>query len=101
MTVKLVVLYAQPEQPEEFERHYTEQHVPLVHKMPGLQQFYAGRLVSAGDGGELSYYRIAELTFADQGALEAAQSSEQGQATAADYGKIAPPGSRLFIAAVD
>jgi uncharacterized protein (TIGR02118 family) len=101
MTVKLVVLYTQPEQPEEFERHYTEQHVPLVHKIPGLQQFDAGRLVSAGDGGELSYYRIAELTFADQGALEAALSSEQGQATAADYGKIAPTGSRMFIAAVD
>jgi uncharacterized protein (TIGR02118 family) len=101
MTVKLVVLYAQPEQPEEFERHYTEHHVPLVHKIPGLQQFDSGRLVSAGDGGELSYYRIAELTFADQGALEAALSSEQSQATAADYRKIAPPGSRLFIAAVD
>ena len=67
MTVKLVVLYTQPEQPEEFERHYTEQHVPLVHAIPGLQQFDAGRFVSAGDGGELSYYRIAELTFADRG----------------------------------
>ena len=90
MTVKLVVLYTQPEQPEEFERHYTEQHVPLVHTIPGLQQFDAGRFVSAGDGGELSYYRIAELTFADQGALEAALASEESQAAAADYDKIAP-----------
>jgi uncharacterized protein (TIGR02118 family) len=101
MTVKLVVLYTQPEDPEEFERHYTEQHVPLVHKIPGLQQFEAGRFVAAGDGGELSYYRIAELTFADQGALEAALASEEGQATAADYGKIAAPGSRLLVATTD
>ena len=100
MTVKLVVLYAQPEQPEEFERHYAEQHAPLVRTMPGLQQFYSGRLTAA-DGGESSYFRIAELTFADQAALEAAQSSEQGQATVADYEKIAPPGSRLFVAAVN
>jgi uncharacterized protein (TIGR02118 family) len=101
MTVTLVVLYTQPEDPEEFERHYTEQHVPLVHKIPGLQQFTAGRFVAAGDGGELSYYRIAELSFADQGSLEAALASEEGKATAADYGKIAAPGSRLLVAAVD
>src|ERR1700712_4638939 len=59
MTVKLVVLYTQPENPDEFERHYTEQHVPLVHKIPGLQQFDAARFVAAGDGGEVGYYRIA------------------------------------------
>jgi|SRR5690348_1824361 uncharacterized protein (TIGR02118 family) len=101
MTVKLVVLYTQPENPDEFERHYSEQHVPLVQKVPGLQQFDAGRLVAAADDGELSYYRIAELTFADQDALQAALASEEGKATAADFGAIAPPGSRLFVAAVD
>jgi uncharacterized protein (TIGR02118 family) len=101
MTVKLVVLYTQPENPEEFERHYAEQHVPLVHKVPGLQQFDAARFLAAGDNGELSYYRMAELAFADQEALQAALASEEGQATAADYGKIAPPGSRLLVAAVD
>jgi uncharacterized protein (TIGR02118 family) len=101
MTVKLVVLYTQPENLEEFERHYTEQHVPLVHKVPGLQQFDAGRFVGAGDNGELSYYRIADLTFADQDALQAGLASEEGQATAADFAAIAAPGSRLFVAAVD
>ena len=101
MTVKLVVLYTPPENPDEFERHYAEQHVPLLHKIPGLQQFDAARFVAAGDDGELSYYRIAELTFADQDALQAALASEEGRATASDYGKIAPAGSRLLVSAVD
>lgn len=101
MTVKLVVLYTRPKNEEEFERHYSEQHVPLVHKVPGLQQFDAGRFVAAGDNGELSYYRYAELTFADQDALQAALGSDEGKATAADFAQIAPPGSRLFVAAVD
>jgi hypothetical protein len=57
--------------------------------------------VAAGDQGELSFYRVAELTFADEGALQAALASEEGQATAADYGRIAPPGSRLLVAAAD
>src|SRR5690242_19311331 len=101
MTVKVVVLYTQPENPDEFERHYTEQHVPLVRSIPGLQQFEAGRLVFAADGGDLSFYRIAELTFADQEALQAGLASGEGKATAADYGAIAPPGSRMLVAAVD
>jgi hypothetical protein len=41
------------------------------------------------------------LYFADDAALQAAFASKEGQATAADYQEIAPPGSRMFLAAVD
>jgi hypothetical protein len=41
------------------------------------------------------------LYFADQGALEAAFGSDEGKAAAADYQKIAPPGSRMFVAVLD
>jgi uncharacterized protein (TIGR02118 family) len=101
MTVKLVVLYTPPSDPEAFEKHYREVHAPLVADVPGLQGFEAGRFAAAPDGGELTYHRIAELTFADQQALEAGLGSEQGQKTAADYQQIAPPGSRMFVVAVD
>ena len=47
------------------------------------------------------YHRIAELYFEDQAALQAALGSDEGKATARDYGQIAPSGSRMFIAAVD
>ena len=33
--------------------------------------------------------------------MEQALASEEGRATAQDYGRIAPPGSRMFFAAVD
>ena len=101
MTVKLVVLYAPPSDVDAFEQHYQQVHVPLVHAVPGLQSFEAGRFVAAPDQGELSFHRIAELTFADQSALEAGIGSEQGQQTAGDYQAIAPPGSRMFVVAVD
>ncbi|MDQ1633047.1 MAG: hypothetical protein QOC80_3019, partial [Frankiaceae bacterium] len=93
--------YTTPSDPEGFEKHYLEVHAPLVADVPGLQDFTAGRFVAAMDGGELSYYRIAELSFADQAALEAGLGSEQGQKTAGDYQQIAPPGSRMFVVAVD
>jgi uncharacterized protein (TIGR02118 family) len=101
MTVKLVVLYTQPEDPDAFEEQYLGVHMPMVREMPGLERAESGRIFAAADGGEKTYYRITELYFADSGALNAGTGSEQGKAVAADYAKIAPPGSRLFITAVD
>jgi uncharacterized protein (TIGR02118 family) len=101
MTVKLVVLYTQPDDPDDFDKHYLGVHGPLVDGIPGLQKWEGARFVAAADGGESTYFRVAELYFADQAALEAALGSDEGKATAADYQQIAPPGSRMFIAALD
>jgi len=101
VTVKLVVLYTQPSDPDAFDRHYLGTHMPLVDAIPGLQRVEAGRIASALDGGEQTYYRVTELYFADQEAMQAAFASPEGGATAADYQEIAPPGSRMFVAVVD
>jgi uncharacterized protein (TIGR02118 family) len=101
VTVKLVVLYTKPDDPEAFERHYLGTHMPLANAIPGLQRGETGRIGAALDGGEQTYYRVAELYFADDAALQAGFASPEGQATAADYQKIAPPGSRLFTETLD
>lgn len=101
MTVKLVVLYTHPSDSDAFDRHYLGTHMPLVNAIPGLQRAEAGRFASALDGGEQTYYRMAELYFADQAAMQAGFASAEGGATAADYQQIAPPGSRMFVAVVD
>ena len=101
MTVKLVVLYTQPDDPDAFDKHYLGVHAPLVEKIPGLERFEGARFVAAADGGEQPYFRVAELWFADQDAMQAALGSDEGKATAADYRQIAPAGSRMFVAAVD
>jgi len=101
VTVKLVVLYTQPTDRDAFDRHYLGTHVPLVLTIPGLQRFEAGQITSAIDGGEQTYYRVAELYFADQADLSAAFGSDEGKATAADYQQIAPPGSRMFVETLD
>jgi uncharacterized protein (TIGR02118 family) len=101
MTVKLVALYTRPDDPDAFDRHYLATHVPLVARIPGLQRAETARIVAAADSGEQTYYRVAGLYFADQGALNAAFGSEEGKAAVADYQNIAPPGSRLFVAVLD
>ena len=101
MAVKLVVLYTHPDDPGVFDQHYFGTHMPLVGQLPGLERAETGQFVAALDGGEQTFYRVAELYFADQEALSAAFGSAPGQATAADYQQIAPPGSRMFIETLD
>jgi uncharacterized protein (TIGR02118 family) len=101
MTAKLVVLYTQPADPDSFELHYREQHMPLVHAVPGLQRAETGRIIAEADGGDVLWYRVTELYFADRAALDTALATPEGQAAAADYAKIAPPGSRLLVQSVD
>jgi uncharacterized protein (TIGR02118 family) len=101
MTVKVVVLYTQPEDPDAFDRHYLGTHMPLVSKMPGLQRAESGRLTAALDSGGKTYYRLTGLYFADRESMMKALGSDAGKATAADYQQIAPPGSRMFIEVLD
>jgi uncharacterized protein (TIGR02118 family) len=101
MTVKLVVLYTQPDDAAAFDEHYLGVHGPLADKIPGLERWESGRIVAAADGGEQTYFRIAELYFADQAALQAGLGSDEGKVGGAVYRQIAPPGSRMFVAAVD
>jgi len=101
MTIKLVVLYTQPDDPAAFDEHYLGVHMPLVAKMPGLQRAETGKFTMALGGGEQTYHRVAELYFADAEAMNAAFATPEGAETAADYGKIAPPGSRMLIEVLD
>ena len=101
MTVKLVVLYTQPDDADAFDEHYLGKHGPLVNSVPGLERWEGARFIAAADGGEQTYHRMAELYFTDEAAMKAALATDEGRATAGDYQQIAPPGSRRFVAAVD
>ena len=101
MTVKLIVLYTQPDDPAAFDEHYLGVHMPLVAKIPGLERAETGKIGAALDGGEQTYYRATELYFADEATMGAAFGSAEGGATAQDYAKIAPPGSRMLVEVLD
>jgi hypothetical protein len=67
----------------------------------GVQQTESARFVAAGDGDELSWFRVAQALFDDDASLQSALGSDEGKAAAADYQAIAPPGSRMFVVAID
>lgn len=99
--VKLVVLYGQPDDPTAFEEHYTSVHVPLATEIPGVSRFEASRGVGTPDGGQSPYFRMAELWYESQDALESSMASEQGQAAVNDIPTFATGGATVFVAAVD
>jgi uncharacterized protein (TIGR02118 family) len=89
MTVmaRFLVLWGTPQDPEFFERHYREVHVPLVKQLPGVRRYTFSRAARPVRGD--LYYRIAELDFDDIAALQQAFASPEGRAAASDVDTLA------------
>ena len=73
--MRLIALYRQPPDPHAFDQAYFGTHLPLMAKVPGLQQTVVSRFTRTimGDG----FYMMAEMTFPDEDTLKAAMRSPQ------------------------
>ena len=100
MTVKMTVVYGTPEDAAAFDKHCNDIHVPLCHKLPGLQRIEMAKVTGGPMGSPSPYHLITELYFADEAALNAAMSSEAGAETGKDFMAIATPGSFMTVASV-
>jgi uncharacterized protein (TIGR02118 family) len=97
--VKLIALYRKPQNVEEFDRHYDEVHTPLVKKMPGLRKLEITRITGAPIGGT-PYHLMAEMYFDSLDAMNAANASPEGKATARDLMSFAADVVTLFYGEV-
>jgi uncharacterized protein (TIGR02118 family) len=88
--VRFLIAYETPVQPDEFDRHYREVHVPLAKKLPGLRRYTVSRKPAPIRGD--AYYLVAELDWDDMASLRAAFESPEGRATAKDVANLAPRG---------
>lgn len=97
MAVKLVAIYATPDDPDAFEEHYRKVHVPLVQQVPGLADL---RLIRRNKRllGTADVYLIAEMIFPDQEAFENAMASPENRATGKDLANFAKDKVTLIIA---
>jgi uncharacterized protein (TIGR02118 family) len=98
--VKLVVAYGTPEDPAAFDAYYASTHTPLVHAIPNLRRFEAGKILGTPDGAPAPFYFLAELSFDSAEALQAAMGSPEGQAAGADVPNFASGGATLMIAQI-
>ena len=81
--VKVTVLYGHPADPEAFEDYYADTHVPIAAKIPDVQRFESGRVMSTPDGEEPAYHRIAELWFESAEQMQSSMGSRMRFCTAA------------------
>jgi uncharacterized protein (TIGR02118 family) len=82
VTVKVVALWGNPNDPDKFEEEYGTTHPPLVAAIPGLKGAVASKAL---DG---SFYRMAEMTFDDIEGLQSALGSDEGVRLLADAGRL-------------
>ena len=84
---RFLALWGTPEDPEFFEHHYREVHVPLVLKLPGVRRYTFSRDARSVRGD--LYYRVGEVDFDDIIALQRAFASPEGRAAASDVDTLA------------
>ena len=82
MTHRLTIQYATPNEPDAFEAHYFDVHVPLCRPLPGLVSAKFERPQPLGPG--QVPYLVAQLDFPDAAALQAALRSPEMAALATD-----------------
>lgn len=95
---KVFALYRKPADPAAFDRYYRDVHVPIAKRIPGLRGYEISRGEIGMLGGRSPYHLIAVLSFDSAAAVQAALTSPEGQATAADIGNFATGGVEIHFA---
>ncbi len=99
--IKLTVLYGNPTDTAIFEDYYSNKHMPVAVTMKGFEKVEYTKFLSAPDGSQAAYYRMAEFWFQSPDVIKATMSSPEGQATAADLANFATGGVTFIVGAVD
>jgi uncharacterized protein (TIGR02118 family) len=87
-TARFLVQWDTPTDPESFDRHYRDVHIPLAAELPGLRRYTLSRNAVPIRGGH-PWYVVAELDWDDMTSLRQAFESPVGQAIADDVAQLA------------
>ncbi len=92
MAATLLAIYKRPEGGDEalqtFWQRYRDEHLPLIDKVPGLQETKISNVARGYVGEDL--IAVVEMRFADLDSLKAAMRSEEMQAAGSSIAEIAP-----------
>ncbi len=100
-SVKIVVIYPRPTDESEFERAYTQEHIPMVEdKMKGITRLVLTKVLSSPQG-KVSAYRMAEVHFSTMDDLNKAAESDAGKQVIAHAVKISTGGPPIMLICTD
>lgn len=86
--VKFVALYRPPADPEDFEKKYHEEHLPLVRQFPHLKRLEVSRIT--WPRADAPFHLMAELWYEDSEQMKESLRSEVSQQAAAILAGIVP-----------
>ncbi|MGH2356621.1 MAG: EthD family reductase, partial [Candidatus Limnocylindria bacterium] len=95
--VRLIALYAPPNDPTAFDAHYRDTHAPIISRYPKLRDVRLTRVQGVA-GRDAPFFLMAEMVFDTYEDLSEALSSEAGAESARDLRNFAGAGVTLFIA---
>jgi uncharacterized protein (TIGR02118 family) len=87
---RLVVIYKRPKDIAAFDKYYSETHIPIAKKIPGLRKYEISQGPILSPMGLSDSQLIATLHFDDLQSIERALASPEGQAAAGDLRNFAP-----------
>ena len=96
MAVRLIALYATPEDPAAFDAHYRDTHAPIVNRYPGMLDMRLTRADGVA-GREPAFYLMSEMFFDSRADLDAALESEPGVESGKDLRNFAGAGVTLLV----
>jgi uncharacterized protein (TIGR02118 family) len=99
--LKVTVIYAHPDNSDEFEHYYKNTHLAIAAKMPFVERMEITKFVNGPDGSKPAHYRMAEIYFADEDKMKASLASPESQTTAADLANFATGGVTMSIGRVE
>ena len=94
---KVYAIYKKPADARAFDAYYYGTHVPLAKTLPGLRRYEVTQGPLMNPAGEAPVHLVATLTFDSMAAIQAALTSPQGAATAADLANFAQAGVELLF----
>jgi uncharacterized protein (TIGR02118 family) len=93
---RLLVLYGTPTDVAGFDRYYRHIHIPLAKKIPGLRSYSINCEPIRALAGNAPHL-VAVLDFDSMSDLNAALTSQEGQAAAADLQNFASGGATVLV----
>jgi uncharacterized protein (TIGR02118 family) len=94
---QVLVMYKTPKDTAAFDKHYSEIHIPLAKKIPGLRKYEVSKGTVGTPGGPSGFHLIATLHFDDLAAVKAGFGSPEGKAAGADVAKFATGGADMIM----
>ena len=101
MSVKLTVVYDNPNDPAAFEQHYGSVHIPLAQKIPNVKRAELAKVFPKEDGSPTPAYRTADLYFDSYEDACAAIATPECQAAIKDAVYVGTGGVKFLLSDIE